>query len=363
MNTSPDSTPVVSTPHAAILTGTDAAPTHGTLVATGDGATAGLVSYWRCDGDVNLEELTALWADAGGDPEHLPPAPSPAAALAHAVRTLGLEYHLLARPMSVAGGGSKRRRGGGWALVREIARVLPAVPRVSPVEAPAEESAAVPAIDLGVGDGPFIDLGAETMPAPETPAEVELDPLSYETVLVVRILDGVLHVTRADPVLEGKLRAAFEYHTGHLTPTEMATWLPALVHAFDGIGIRDNGGVYFIPASGRANWQRVVSALRAVSSHRVFGIPVMPAEDTALAFLDALEREAEAFVEAAMLALPTLGDRGRDRRMADAAALHAKLERYETLFGEGRLQTVRARIKGLDRTGTVAALLAGTPAA
>lgn len=332
---------------------TDSSLQHSTLVATGDSALAGLITFWRCDGDVNHEELTSLWSDAGGDVAQLPEVTTPAAALSHAVYELAGKRGLLARPLRPAIG--PRKRGMGWALVLETARALPAIPRLA-VEDPALSQAADPeaaAVALEL-PAPEPVEGAAVEPE-ETPAEV--DPLTFTTVLTVRQEGGVLHVTHASHELEAELRAAYDYHLGHLTPKEMAQWLPALVYKLDGIAVRDQGGVYFLPETGRPTWQRVVQALRAVSSHRVYGIPVMRAEDTATAFLDALEREAEEFVGKAMVELPTLGERGRKHRMEETADLLQKLGRYETLFGEGRLQRVRDRVQGLTRTSTVAKLL------
>ena len=226
-------------------------------------------------------------------------------------------------------------------------------------ELPAETSTASELSDANV---PAETSGASDAPeARVAPAGAENDPLRY-TIRAVVLRDGTdrLAITRASPELVAQIEERFAYYRAHLTPRELANWLPRRVAALDGLTPRSMGGCYFIPRAGCAAWGRIVQTLAAVSAHRVFAIPVMKAEDTAAAFLDALQREAEAFAMAAYAELPTLGKRGREHRTAELQALVGKMGRYEALFGEGRLAAVRAVLATLEVACAVATVLPAT---
>lgn len=337
------------TPHAAILNGTPVedggTPTPGQLVAGVDAAVAGLFTFWTCTGDLNHEEFSELWKDAGGDVAHLPAPTTPACAIRYAAQRIAATHGLLLRPLRIG----RRRVGLGWVLVRETGVEPP-----PPVEGAAVETD-TEALASQV-EGAAVDLNE--LPAENATQTPEGDPLAFTVVAIVRTSESETPtITRATAEIEAELLDAYGYFRTHLTPRDMAGWLPARVAALNGVGIRPHGGAYFIPADARAEWDRIVRTLKAVSQHKVYGIPVLPAEATAVAVLDAIEREATLFAEAAVMDMPTLGERGRKNRLDDTAKLIEKLKRYETLFGAGRLEKVRETLGNLEGAKMIADLV------
>jgi len=328
-------------PHAQELGG-DITP--GTLVAVEDTQDAGVLVWWRFSGDVFREELLAEWTANGGDPEDLPTATSAQTALRYAARSAARSVpHVLARPIRGTG-----RFSAGWALVSERAPETPATATEAPVQ-PATDAAEDTAVE-----GPAVSEEVLTGD----------DPLAYRVLAVVHLSQvgestGVVVSGRDPEVTQGfkdVLTERFAYYRDNFTARDLANWLPKRIAALDGIAVRDNGGVYFIPQNARVAWERLVNTLRAVSAHKVFGVPVLPVEDTAYALLDAVEREVKEWVSTTIMDLPDLKDRGRATRLAQMEKLKAKLTKYEALFGAGRLEAVRASLAGISFAKDIAEL-------
>lgn len=343
-------TPVVVTipellnarPHAQELGADTLSP--GTLVAVEDTTEAGVLVWWRFSGDVYRDELSETWKANGGEVDDLPTATSAQTALRYAARAAARTVpHVLARPIRGTG-----RFAAGWALVSERAPETPAE------EAPATPAAATDATEDTAVEGPAVSEEVLTGD----------DPLAYRVLAVVHLSQvggsvGVV-VSGRDPAVTASFKDTlverFAYFRDNFTARDLANWLPRRIVALDGIAVRDNGGVYFIPRDSRVAWERLVNTLRAVSAHKVFGVPVLPVEDTAYALLDAVEREVKEWTAATILELPDLKDRGRAARLAQMAKLKAKLTKYEGLFGAGRLDAVRASLSDLDLAKDIADL-------
>lgn len=329
---------IAARPHAQELG--EQALTPGALVAVEDTTEAGVLVWWRFSGDVFREELRSAWLDNGGTEDDLPPATSPQTALRYAARAAARSApHVLARPIRGRG-----RLSAGWALVSEQAPATPETPAPAPTDATDDTAVEGPAVseDTLTGD----------------------DPLAYRVLAVVHLSQvgesmGVV-VSGRDPGVTAPFKALlverFSYYRENFTARDLANWLPRRIAGMDGIPVRDNGGVYFIPRDSRAAWERLVNTLRAVSAHKVFGVPVLPVEDTAYALLDAVEREVKEWVAATIMDLPALKDRGRAARLAQMEKLKDKLTKYEALFGSGRLDAVRASLADLSIAKDIADL-------
>lgn len=371
-HTSRAETPV----HARTMTGTAddaAAPMSGELLNCGPSEHAGTIVWWELHGDVDLAELHELHTATGGNAEELPSAPTSSAALRAALKVVAEARHLLVRADP---------SGSGWVLQAETA-VAPATPATratrtrkrrasQPTQEPAQE-----------GTSPVAEGGDEAAETPEpVPAsvppsgrpappvvvlEAPEERLQHRTVAEVRSVPGAhgapdtLQVRTLDEALASHIQDRYDYFTATLTPRDVAYWLPAIIARLDGVGLRQKGGVYFVPHTGLPTLAHIVRTLRAVSQHRVFQVPVMRADDAAEAFLDAMDREARAFAESAIAELPTLKANGRKTRLRDTQALTAKVSRYEALFGAGRLDSLRKILADLETACAIADICADVP--
>jgi len=265
--------------------------------------TAGAIVWWRLSGTVDYAALEAAWQAAGLDEKDLPSACTAATALRRAAHDLK-EKRRLVRPLG---------RGNGFAIVREKV----------------------------------------------TNAQAELD---YEVLCKVT-LDGVERlkveaVNGTDEVverIEKEIRASYDQHLSALESEDFSSWLVRLMPKLDAVGLRDSGGVYFVPHSSVERLGDVAKVLREVSGHIVNRVPAMRSDDAVDAILDAIAQEAEqeaarmeADIEAAKL-----GSRGFENRIANCDAVESKVTRYEALLGR-QLDALRERLVALRANLTVA---------
>lgn len=263
--------------------------------------TVGCVTFWRLEGTIRRQDLELLWLAAGLLPEHLPPATSPASALARAVREQASKA-LFPRPLG---------RGEGWAFVREY---------------PGEE-------------------------VPE-----------YSVSTRVVLVDGQPQVqdrttaagwlTDESGRLQQEIARSYSAHLGTLSGTDVSTWLVARAQALGAVALRDTGGIYFIPRQNVASWQAVTTVLRSCSSHHVAEIPALRSDEAVEAVMDAVVQEVNrASVQAGEdLCNHDLGSRALESRVKAMSDLATKVERYGDLLGRGvteitdRLDALRAQL-------------------
>ena len=260
---------------------------------------AGGIVWWKLSGDVDVNELTGAWLDAGLDADWLPSPPSMACVLTRGIKELS-DKRTLVRPLS----GSK-----GWALVEETPRG---------------------------------------------------DDLDYTILLraVVDQNDG-LTIEPSYGERHDELRAAVRRNYGKLQHSDIGGWFTSLLTKLDAVALRDSGGIYFIPRHSLADWRKIVTVFSAVSQHTVFVVPAMPVDETIDAVLDAVSSEATAEVELMMqqLSLGNLGDRALQSRINKADKIEQKLARYEALLGK-RLDGVRGKLTEVRGTAAAAMMMA-----
>lgn len=262
---------------------------------------AGALVYWRLEGSLDPQELEVLWAKAELPAGLLPAPPAPSTALQRAMKGL-TSKRTLVRPLDGRGA---------LALVAERA---------------------------------------------------DKDDLEHHVTLKVRLDAANRPIFEpAEHKLAPMIREEYDRQLDLCSAQDIGTWLCVVVRKFDGVGLREGGGFYYIPADQLARWDAAVAAIRRISAHQLFQIPAMRSDEAVAAILDALEQEAttEAKRMEDELASATLGGRALTGRVSHCEAVEAKIGRYEALLG-GSLETLRARLETLRGALAVAAIQADT---
>lgn len=267
------------------------------LFATDESTNAGQITYWRLDGTVDAARLRSAWEEQGLDVNLLVETPTPTTALARAMRECGERRRLVRKLEGTAG----------HAVVREQAHG---------------------------------------------------DELDYEVELRVKLNAAGQPVCepKAHP-LAATVKTAFWRHLDELQPTDVGGWLCDLVRRVDGIALRDTGGIYYIPPSRVADWNRMAAALREASAHKVFTVPAMRSTDAVAAICDAIEQEARREAEAFENDIINTKLRGQAlrNRATRCEQVEAKVQRYEQLLGT-KLEALRDKLDHLRADLTAAAL-------
>lgn len=140
-----------------------------------------------------------------------------------------------------------------------------------------------------------------------------------------------------------QFRAGLEAAAVH----ETSSWL-SRVHqkALDGVRLRDNGGIYFIPQPRRGTWARFWEVIaQAGARHVVWGVDAAETEDTVRVVLDAVTRDVERTLSEVAVSFdnPDLTTRGMNAVERRLEAATSRLERYDGILGE-RLETLRVKL-------------------
>lgn len=280
-----------------------------------DGVRAGAVVYWSLRGSLDVAALTQVWEDAELPLEILLHPPSPDAALSRAVRTLA-SPRTLVRPLEGRNG---------YAVVQERA----------------------------AKDG--VLHSTEFSVRQTVAGRLEFLVPGYSWMSTGGVQGSVAEAAvcrRAHSV-----QIAYEKALGEAAPEDVGGWLVRLALKYlDGVGLRDAGGFYYIPPAHVASWESVKRAVRAVSNHKLQQIDAMRSEDVVDAVLDAVDEEAQVFVEKTFSELADeMGVRALRTRIARAEQVEAKVRRYEGLLGV-RLEKLRERV-GECQAAVAAAIL------
>lgn len=259
-----------------------------------DADSVGATVFRTLSGDVGEADLRAEWRAAGLDEDLLPPTPSPEVVLARAAAELRSKHRLV-----------RQHPAGGWAVVRERT-----------------------------------DAG-----------------LDYAVELRVT-LDRWLSFEPADHPDREVVEQAFRRSLGRYTHGDVSSWLCRLTRQVSAVPLRRSGGFYFVPRHHVPAWSAMVGALRRASSHAVYSMPTMRADEAVEAVSDAVAREVEeeaACIEAEV-GRGKLGLRALESRKGLTASLVTKAREYEALLGK-KLEAVRDRLDQLDNDLVAAILL------
>lgn len=162
-----------------------------------------------------------------------------------------------------------------------------------------------------------------------------------------------------------QVREAYDHYQDTLTTDDISSWLISQVERLGAVGLREGGGIYYLPPSAIREWTVIVGALHdAAPKHSAYKVPtVRMTADGARAILDSLRDEAEAEVERLQSEVLSgdLGVRALEFRGEKARHLLSKVGEYESLLGT-RLESVRDMVAKLE-VEVVAAKVAAEAAA
>jgi hypothetical protein len=195
------------------------------------------------------------------------------------------------------------------------------------------------------------------------PSGEELKHWTGPTVSLDMIGRAVLKNASAEEATQ--VKEAYAYHLDALTTEDVSSWLITQVEHCGAVGLREGGGIYYLPPTAMSLWNALVEALgQASPKHTVYKVPtVRMTSDGARAIMDSLQAEAEAEVQRIDKDLSggTLGVKALETRAEDAQSLLEKVEVYERLL-DTRLEALRQTIADIQ-TDVVTAKLAAEAAA
>ncbi len=271
-----------------------------------EAAGAGAIVWWKINGYTECEALNAAWHQRVDlDPELLMNRPTPGAALRRALAS------------------HARTNADGRQLISSLG----------------EENAY--AVVLETADGTDVHHQTLLKVRLRLGEVAEGDSLQ----LAMTIMDG------CPKHIAGEIQSDFERNLATYSGTEISQWFSnVLLPRFKAVSLRDQGGMWFVPAPYLDLWYQAVEAVREVSAHQVYKIPALSTEADAVAgILDALAAEAldEATKMEAKIMDTTLGVRALKNQVSRLDEVTAKVVAYEAMLGTN-LDTLRARLDGLN---------------
>ena len=262
---------------------------------------AGLVTWWRLSGTIDLSRLVAVWALESLPDAELPSKPTWPTALRRALAAEYEQPHTLVRTLPA----------GGYAIVDEL----------------------------------FEDADERKAPKLQTRFRAWLDK---EQNLVVRppLTDAGI----------GNLRNQMNAKRNLLDATDVSTWLVQRAALVKAVKLRDTGGIYFVPETHAADWRSFAKVLHEISDSRIFMLPAVKSTEAVEAVIDALRKEAQqaSDVLAHELEHGDLGGRALKSRSRLCDDMAAKLRAYEQLL-DVKLDALKLSFEELD--GRVAAAI------
>lgn len=161
-----------------------------------------------------------------------------------------------------------------------------------------------------------------------------------------------------------EIAVAYQRRKQVLTPAQVGSILRKLIFKFDGIMLRETGGIYWIPGDQVAKFRQVASIIeRAGGGNRVyFQTIVMDVETirTMRACLSIeIEAEAKKMMEELSNTVDPLGKRAIEHRREQAKEMLAKVRNYEGLL-ESSLDDLRKSIEEVEIAAAAAALMAAS---
>lgn len=222
----------------------------GQLIAMQDGEleTAGAISYWTLSGDVRLESLRAALAFEGVSEELFPSAITLADALGRAAKAACRDSRQLVRPLAR----------GAWAFVQET-----------------------------VVDGDTVDH------VQLLTGKMLVDPETKEARPAVALARGVERTEALDQ-LRDDILAEYVAQQGMLSANDVSWWLVRVAKQLHAVGLRERGGVYFVPRDVLPTWKKITRVLAEETLHKVFQIPAVKTDDAVEAILTAVRAHVQA---------------------------------------------------------------------
>jgi len=191
--------------------------------------------------------------------------------------------------------------------------------------------------------------------------DVAREDLDYSKRLTVRLdAIGRVKVQGGSWQEEADVVAAYEHHQGHLDTQDISGWLIEQATRIGAVGLREGGGIYFVPAPAMYEWRLFGEALKACApDSTVYALPTMRGDEALRAVVDSLATEVEAEVAkvGGQVISGALGVRGLNNRAQEARGMADKVRRYESLLGTNLTKLVEA-VEKLDMQIVAATLAA-----
>jgi hypothetical protein len=279
--------------------------------------TAGAISYWSLEGEAEVDALCTSLALEGVDPSLFPEGPTPAEALVRGARASCRNSHQLIRPLAR----------GAWAFVQET--VFPAAS----------------------GDEPRIEhthlLSGSVVTSEEDGQRVHRAR--------IEIARGVERTPAIEALID-EIRAAAALQRGVLVPTDVSNWLVAIAKRLHAVGLRDRGGVYFVPRDVLPTWRRIARVLAEETRHKVFEIPAVKTEEAVEAILTAVRQQVQAqFVAADQYLSGQVSNKGLNSLERTLGETKSYVDHYVALLGAA-LPDLSDKLENLNGALTAARL-------
>lgn len=265
--------------------------------------TAGAVTWWRLNGVIDYDRLVAEWKAVNLPLCDLPAPPSDSAALRRSLETYRAP-NTLVRSLPT----------GGFAIVDE-------------------------------------DFESNDNDDPEYEVRFKVWIDEQEMALC---FDREMDEAELDTIHDTFTRCRRELHH-----QDVSAWLVTRCKAVQSIGLRDTGGIYFVPEQFAATWSALADLLARCSANRIYEIPALKNDRAVEAIMEAVIADAATEAEKLTKALDEkdLSARGLKGKATKCEALATKLRLYEELLGHKmvaigeRVQEIDARISDMILMG------------
>jgi hypothetical protein len=257
--------------------------------------TAGAISYWSLEGEVELAALKEALAIEGLDAGLMPEGTTRQEALSRGAKAACVDNRQLIRPISR----------GAWAFVQEKV-------------ADANEGAEIEHLHLLTGRVEVVETGDGQ--------KVE----RYD----VRPAKGIERTEALDQLVD-QIKAEADRQRGILNANDVSYWLVRTAKALHAVSLRDRGGVYFVPRDVLPTWRKVARVLADETQHKVFEIPAVQTEDAVEAILTAVRTHVAAkFAEAEEYLRGKVSNKGLNALERSLDDTHGFVSHYVSLLGQ-----------------------------
>lgn len=239
----------------------------------------GLSTWWAMEGHLEItEDLTKAWVGAGLGHLSLPPLPTPEEALSRVL----------------AGYRARGRR-----LVHNLPNGKWTITEMS--------------------------LDDQENPTYKSECQVSLNKVGH---VVIKPADHPL----GEGIIRDVQEAMLLVGTEQLTP-----WLTGYLRSHNGIRLRRQGGVYYLPPGYVAEWEKITKVLEETATGKgrviIEGWPAVAKENALRAILNAVRSETQELMEEIEKNKGSLGEKGLENQIAKCEGHKKMLDAYKELLG------------------------------
>jgi hypothetical protein len=258
--------------------------------------TAGAISYWSLEGEVDLDGLRQSLTIEGLEARLLPTGPTLQEALVRGARASCIDSRQLVRPLG------KR---GAWAFVQERAVRT---------------------------DGPDVELEYQQILTGQVVLVQQADGSKREEP-EVKIARGVERTEAVDQLVD-QILAECDRQRGILAANDVSWWLVYVAKQLHAVSLRERGGVYFVPRDVLPTWRKIARILADETQHKVFEIPAVKTEEAVDAILTAVRAHVRAkFTEAEEYLSGKTSTRGLNALERELEGMKGYVAHYVNLLG------------------------------